>query len=181
MPNVFNIIEKSWMTRRGKMLMETYNFSKLETEEFHTIDGSSQHLSFCCGQPQWTSQVWSTWKIGVCNSTYLHSIEIKYRILKISIFLWCLYLLSHSKHRSIWKLVCHIRSYKYHTSLYHGLHWENYISISFHIEWDMIVVTVFLSILNRMDFHLDQNRKETCRHDHIPFNMKGNGNIVFSV
>ena len=24
------------------------------------------------------------------------------------------------------------------------LHWENYISISFHIEWDMIVVTVFL-------------------------------------
>ena len=25
-------------------------------------------------------------------------------------------------------------------------HWENYISISFHIEWDMIVVTVFLLI-----------------------------------
>ena len=24
--------------------------------------------------------------------------------------------------------------------------WENYISISFHIEWDMIVVTIFLSI-----------------------------------
>ena len=26
-----------------------------------------------------------------------------------------------------------------------------------------------------------ENRKENCRHDHIPFNMKGNGNIVFSV
>ena len=25
--------------------------------------------------------------------------------------------------------------------------WENYVSISFHIEWDMIVVTVFLLIL----------------------------------
>ena len=36
------------------------------------------------------------------------------------------------------------------------IHWENYISISFHIEWDMIVVTVFLSILNQMEFHLVQ-------------------------
>ena len=26
------------------------------------------------------------------------------------------------------------------------LNWENYVSISFHIEWDMVVVTVFLSI-----------------------------------
>ena len=30
------------------------------------------------------------------------------------------------------------------------MHWENNISISFHIEWDMIVVIVFLSILNQM-------------------------------
>ena len=45
----------------------------------------------------------------------------------------------------------------------------------------MIVVTVFLSILNQMVFHLVQNRKENCNHDHIPFNVKGNGNIVFSV
>ena len=45
----------------------------------------------------------------------------------------------------------------------------------------MIVFKVFLSILNQMDFHLDQNRKENCRRDHIPFNLKGNGNIVFSV
>ena len=52
-------------------------------------------------------------------------------------------------------------------------HWENYVSISFHIEWDMIVVTVFVSILNQMEFHLVQ--------DHIPFNFEGNGNIVFSV
>ena len=41
--------------------------------------------------------------------------------------------------------------------------------------------TVFLSILNQMDFHLVQNRKENCHHDQIPFNAKGNGNIVFSV
>ena len=61
------------------------------------------------------------------------------------------------------------------------VHWENYVSISFHIEWDVIVVTVFLWILNQMDFHLVQNRKETCHHDHIPLNLKGNENIVFSV
>ena len=61
------------------------------------------------------------------------------------------------------------------------LHWENYIFISFHIEWDMVVVTVFLSILNRMVFHLIQNRKEYCHHDHIPFNVKRNRIRVFSV
>ena len=63
------------------------------------------------------------------------------------------------------------------------LHWENYVSISFQIEWDMIVVTVILlSILNQMELHLVQNRNENyCHHDHIPFNFKGNENIVFSV
>ena len=46
----------------------------------------------------------------------------------------------------------------------------------------MIVVTGFLSILNQMDFHLVQNRKENCHHDQIPLNLKeGNGNIVFAV
>ena len=44
----------------------------------------------------------------------------------------------------------------------------------------MVVVTVFLSILNQIEFHLIQNRKENCHHDHIPFNVKENGNIVFS-
>ena len=39
------------------------------------------------------------------------------------------------------------------------LHGENFISISFHIEWDMIVVTVILSLLNQMELHLIQNRK----------------------
>ena len=29
--------------------------------------------------------------------------------------------------------------------------------------------------------HFVQNRKENCHHDHIPFNVKGIGNIVFSV
>ena len=60
-------------------------------------------------------------------------------------------------------------------------HWENYIFISFHIEWDMIVVTAFLPILNQMEIHLVQSRKENCLHDHIPFNEKENGNIVFAV
>ena len=40
------------------------------------------------------------------------------------------------------------------------------------IEWDMIIVTVFLSILNQIEFHLVQNRKENCHHDNIPFNSK---------
>ena len=56
------------------------------------------------------------------------------------------------------------------------------------------MVTVFLSHSMGFDrgdsfpfdfepnrFHFVQNRKEHCHHDHIPFNVKGNGNIVFSV
>ena len=35
-------------------------------------------------------------------------------------------------------------------------------------------------ILNQMEFHLVQNRKENCHHDHIPFNVKGIGNIDLS-
>ena len=34
--------------------------------------------------------------------------------------------------------------------------------------------------LNQMEFNLVQNRKENYLLDHIPFNVKGNGNIVFS-
>ena len=40
------------------------------------------------------------------------------------------------------------------------IHWENCVSISFLFEWDMIVVTVFILILNQMEFHFVQNRKE---------------------
>ena len=43
------------------------------------------------------------------------------------------------------------------------------------------MVIDFLSISNQMDFHLVQTRKENCHHDHIPINLKGNGNIIFSV
>ena len=44
------------------------------------------------------------------------------------------------------------------------LHWENYISISLHIEWDMIVVTVFeFHLVDQIQFHLVQNLKENCR------------------
>ena len=43
------------------------------------------------------------------------------------------------------------------------------------------MVAVLFSILSQMEFHLVQNRKENCHHDHIPFNVKGIGCIVFSV
>jgi len=43
------------------------------------------------------------------------------------------------------------------------------------------VVTVLLSILNQTEFHLVQNRKVNCHDEYILFNVKGNGNIVFSV
>ena len=45
----------------------------------------------------------------------------------------------------------------------------------------MIVVTVFLPILNQMEIHLVQNRKDNCHYDHIPFSVKGKENLVFSV
>ena len=34
--------------------------------------------------------------------------------------------------------------------------------------------------LNQIEFHLIHNRKKICHHEHIPFNLKGNGNIVLS-
>ena len=39
----------------------------------------------------------------------------------------------------------------------------------------------FLSILNHsiVEFHLVKNRQENCHHDHIPCNLKENGNIAF--
>ena len=53
-------------------------------------------------------------------------------------------------------------------------HWESFISIYFHKEWGMIAVTVFEPNGNSIWF---KNR----HRDHIPFTVKGNGNIVFSV
>jgi len=61
------------------------------------------------------------------------------------------------------------------------IHWENYVSISFQIEWDMIVWTFFLSILTQMKIHWVQNWKKNCPYDHIPFNLIGNGILLFSV
>ena len=40
-----------------------------------------------------------------------------------------------------------------------AVHWQNLISNSFHIECDMIVVIVFLSILNQMEFYLCSKSK----------------------
>ena len=54
--------------------------------------------------------------------------------------------------------------------------------ISFQIQWDMIVETVFLSIFwTKWNSICVQNRKENCHHDYIPFNLKGNEILVFSV
>ena len=64
---------------------------------------------------------------------------------------------------------------------YFWLHWKNLYFISFKVEKDMIVVTSFLSIMSQMQIHLVQNRKENCHHDHIPFNLKENEILVFSV
>ena len=43
----------------------------------------------------------------------------------------------------------------------------------------MIVMTTFFSVLNQMEIHLVQNLKENCHHDHIPFNVKGEGKYSF--
>ena len=64
--------------------------------------------------------------------------------------------------------------------------WKSYtektsIPFPFIFNGELIVVTVFLSILNQMELHLVQNRKENCHHDHFRLNMKGNGILVFSV
>ena len=54
-------------------------------------------------------------------------------------------------------------------------------STSPHTNRDMTVATAPSPTLNQIEFHLVQNQKENCHHDPIPFNVKGNGNIVFSV
>ena len=61
------------------------------------------------------------------------------------------------------------------------VHSEDQLFVCFRTEWIRIVVTVCLSILVQMEFHSVQNRKGNCHHDHIPFNMKGNGILAFSV
>ena len=55
------------------------------------------------------------------------------------------------------------------------------LSISFQIEWNMIVVTVFHFNFEPHGNHLVQNQKVNCRHDHVPFNSKGNGNLFWRV
>ena len=65
---------------------------------------------------------------------------------------------------------------------FHALSFQSMFSInSFHIEWDMIIVTVFLSMMNQMEFHLVQNWKENCHHDHIPFNVEGKNIRIYTI
>ena len=44
-------------------------------------------------------------------------------------------------------------------------------------EWNMIVVTLFLFIMNSTEFHFAYNKMENCHYNHIPFIMKGIVNI----
>ena len=64
-------------------------------------------------------------------------------------------------------------------SIFALLHWKNFISISFHIEWDMIVVTVFFSILNQMEFHLVQKIEEKLSPRSYPIQRERNGKYSF--
>ena len=54
-----------------------------------------------------------------------------------------------------------------------------YLHFHSNFHWNMIMVIVFLSIMNQMEFFLFQNREERCHHDHIPFDLNGNGDIFF--
>ena len=49
---------------------------------------------------------------------------------------------------------------------------RKYSLLPFQIELNMIAVTIFLTILNKMKFHLVQNQKENCHPDHISLNLK---------
>ena len=52
-------------------------------------------------------------------------------------------------------------------------------TISFKIEWNMIVVTVIPSIINQTEFDLiHNNRKENCHYDKISLNLKGIRSIL---
>ena len=50
------------------------------------------------------------------------------------------------------------------------------ISISFQTEWNVIVVTVFLSIFNQMEFHLNQT--VNFEPNVIPFGSKSTGKLL---
>ena len=50
--------------------------------------------------------------------------------------------------------VYNVRQHMFSHRKFRDIHWENYTFNFFHIEWDMIVVTVFLLILNQMEFYL---------------------------
>ena len=53
----------------------------------------------------------------------------------------------------------------------------NYEKNSFQIEWNMIVVRVFLSIKNQTEFYLAHNPKENCHYNYFIFNLKGIFNL----
>ena len=48
-----------------------------------------------------------------------------------------------------------------------------YISDYLQIEWNMIVVTIFLMLMNQTEFYLVHNQQENYHYDNIPFTSKG--------
>ena len=58
------------------------------------------------------------------------------------------------------------------------VHSQKYISASFRIEWSYMWRFSFRFCIKSNSV---QNCKENCLHDHIPFNLKGKGNRIFSV
>ena len=58
-------------------------------------------------------------------------------------------------------------------------HTKLWISDYFQIARNIIVAIVFHLIINQTEFRLVHNQKKYCQYDHIPFNLKGNYNIVF--
>ena len=81
------------------------------------------------------------------------------------------------------QLLVYIMKY---TMLYIGMTDQNILrKICFHFLSNWMGYdrgdSFFFRVLNQMEFHLVQNWKENCHNYHIPFNLKGNGNIFISV
>ena len=51
--------------------------------------------------------------------------------------------------------------------------YQNWLIISFQIEWNMIFVAGILLIMNRTEFRWAYKQEANRHNDHIPFNMKG--------
>ena len=52
-------------------------------------------------------------------------------------------------------------------------------SVCFQIEWNMTVVTVFISVMDQTVFSLVQKiERKSIKDDHIPFDLEWNGDLL---